>query len=362
VVVLAFLLHQAWGQANFHQCVTVATGLRNPRGVTVDNSNRIFVAEEGALPTTDFCIIDGPAGPECYATTGRVSQVQRSGSTTSITGVGSLVTPAGTALGGPTDVAINGNYMFVTVGAGLTFPEHQSVITHDPRFGTLLVFEKHGNMWNGPINSVNLWSLEANNDWDHNGIRESNPAALAISDNRIAVVDSAANVIYVGSVQGSVVGPLRALATLPALPTPGGGPPPTYDALPTSIVRAPAGNGWLVSQLTGYPFPAGLSNIYFISDDGTVSVYATGLTTVTGITVDRDGNVWAVGNSPYVLPSTPKLWKITPDRHVIECPTDCSFTFTFGIDIDLTGGLFISDAGFGDQGTLKRIIPDPAVC
>src|SRR3546814_5963265 len=60
-----------------------------------------------------------------------------------------------------------------------------------------------------------------------------------------------------------------------------GAPPGTmlpYQPVPTSITNGPA--GLLVTELTGFPFPVGASDLYELGEDGTLGLIETGFSPV----------------------------------------------------------------------------------
>ena len=65
------------------------------------------------------------------------------------------------------------------------------------------------------------------------------------------------------------------------------------DAVPTAVAIGPDG-AMYVSQLTGFPFPAGGSTIWRIAGDSAPTAFATGLTNVTDLAFAADGSLYAV--------------------------------------------------------------------
>ena len=173
------------------------------------------------------------------------------------------------------------------------------------------------------IIKVGEWALA-------NGFMESNPYSFLINgDGDFLISDAAANAIFKYSVDTEA---FEVLATFPPFmnPTPIG--PPVVDVVPTKILSHPDG-GYLVSSLTGFPFLDGASNIYHVLDDGTTTVYASGLTLVTDMDFDpNDGQLVALQFAAFGQ-------------------VDTSFSFIFNsaqlIKVDANGGLDTVAAGFG---------------
>ena len=116
---------------------------------------------------------------------------------------------------------------------------------------------------------------------------DSNPYNLTIGpDGDLFVVDAGANAIVR---RKKTDGSLSIFATFPDVPNPSfpAVGPPTTDAVPTGIVYD--GTNFLVSTLTGFPFPEGLSKIYKVSATGTVTLYKDGFSGLTDLLLTPSG-------------------------------------------------------------------------
>jgi hypothetical protein len=109
------------------------------------------------------------------------------------------------------------------------------------------------------------------------GFAESNPYSLVDNGCEMLIVDAAANSIIR---RDGLTGVMNVFATLSSKPNPLPFGPPFYEPVPTRILKDPNG-GFLLSQLTGFPFLDGASNIYQVSSEGEVSVRDSNLTLVT---------------------------------------------------------------------------------
>ena len=123
--------------------------------------------------------------------------------------------------------------------------------------------------------------------------KNSNPYALAFGPNGdLFIVDAGGNAIIRRN-QGT--GALSVYAVFPdtSNPTYPGAPlgPPTLDAVPSGIVLS--GTNFLVSTVSGFPFPAGGANIYQVSATGTApvtpTVYKSGFSGLTDIELTVGG-------------------------------------------------------------------------
>lgn len=111
------------------------------------------------------------------------------------------------------------------------------------------------------------------------GFTESNPYTLVHDGCNMFVVDAAANAVLR---RDGLTGVMTVFAEFPpqANPLPFG--PPFIDAVPTRILENPDG-GFIVSQLTGFPFVDDASKIYDVDASGQVTVRDSLFTLVTDL-------------------------------------------------------------------------------
>jgi hypothetical protein len=119
-----------------------------------------------------------------------------------------------------------------------------------------------------------------------NGLPQSDPYTLVHDGCDMYIADAAANAIIR---RDGLTGLLDFVATFPDEPNPIPVGPPFYQAVPTRILHNPDG-GFVVSQLTGFPFIDGASKIYNVDDQGNVSVRHSDLTLVTDMLWSPDGD------------------------------------------------------------------------
>jgi len=119
---------------------------------------------------------------------------------------------------------------------------------------------------------------------------DSDPfSAVQDEDGHWYITDAAANSILKVSRNGKEMSVFTTFDPIPN-PTPVG--PPMMDAVPTGIVALPKYGGFLVTTLTGFPFLNGKATVYKVDLNGNKSVYASGLTLLTDIDIDRHNNVF----------------------------------------------------------------------
>lgn len=268
--------------------VTIATGLNNPRHLTVTATGGILVAEAGTGGSSSACIKNPEGGADaCYGATGSITEVHRSWwgawhQRRVVTGLPSLAGPDGSNAAGPSDVTVRGFRYVTSIGLGAD-PAARSGLPAG--FGTLL----EGNLllpWRAPRPVADISGYEQ----AHNPVDtvDSNPASVERIGSRYLVADAGGNDVLLADSRGRVR-LVAAFPNTPDVPEADGG----MQAVPTSAVVGPD-HAIYVSQLTGAPFPQGGANIYRIVPGHRPTVYASGLTNVTDLAFGRDGSLYAV--------------------------------------------------------------------
>lgn len=296
----------------------IANGLDNPRGVTVGRGDVVYVAESGSGgPTPVDARFGGVPGPGCLGDTGGVTRIDRRGNVRRVATLPSFAEafdpdgpgeaeptcdgPIGFAAVGPSNVDVRGRGgLAVTMGLGGDL-ELQSNVGGD--FGTLL--RVRGNGSTVPI--ADLVAYEAANDPAGDGV-DSNPYGMASRGSRRYVADAGGNTLLEVRANGSIstVAVFPPLDPVPFTPPscfgdlppevqglfPPAGTPIPPQSVPTAVAIGP-GKDLFVGILTGFPFAVGAAKVYRVdAATGALSVYADGLTHVTGIDFDRHGNLY----------------------------------------------------------------------
>ncbi|WP_173922484.1 ScyD/ScyE family protein [Agromyces sp. Marseille-P2726] len=273
--------------------VTVATGLNNPRQLTVGPGQRIYVAEAGVA---DECSPLPGVGLEFQVCglTGSVTEIRGTDQRRVVTDIPALNFNGEVV--GASDVDVRGNEIAVLIGglAGAA-TARDSLPAQYASFGTL----RTGSLKSGPVAAADLApaadlnAYEVANNPDGNVPADSNAVGFTTLNARNwAVTDAGGN--YLATVGARGENTVAVFPNGPAVPNPFPFPPPFINpqAVPTDVVVGPDG-AFYVSQLTGFPFPTGGSTIWRVTTDGQVSAYATGLTMVTSLAW-KGGTLYAV--------------------------------------------------------------------
>ena len=136
----------------------------------------------------------------------------------------------------------------------------------------------------GGLESQDIAPFVLEYDFGDVDTEESNPYNLSMGpDGDLYIADAAANAIIR---REAGTGGLSVFAALPGISNPTQVGPPVIDAVPTGIVFN--GQKFLVSTLTGFPFPEKEALIYAVDLHGQVSVYQEGFTSLVDITLGPD--------------------------------------------------------------------------
>ncbi|HEV7892094.1 MAG TPA: ScyD/ScyE family protein [Pyrinomonadaceae bacterium] len=281
------------------QSVSVfAGGLKGPSKLVMTPRGNLLVAEGG----------DGP-------NKGRVSLIDRKtrARRTVLDGL-----PAGPSIdggiSGPSGIALEGNTIYVVIGAGdgtIVGPapgtEKPNPNPSSPLVSSVLVvklpasFEEsnadgptltladHAAINGGGVfttgSGANKLSIELLTNFPNSepaprpdfadNVRASNPFGVAVNGRLLYVVDASLNKV---SVVGADSGSVATLATFPPVANPLPFGPPVTDPVPDSVRLY--GDQLLVTTLTGFPFPAGAASVRQVNTvTGEKGVLISGLTT-----------------------------------------------------------------------------------
>lgn len=316
--------------------VVIATGLNNPRHLSVGPGGALYVAESGTGGDGP-CITSSEGALVCYGPTGSISELTRGrhgwSQRRTVSGLPSLAPPAdvpggpgeapvaaGSNAVGPADVLVHAGRYVAAIGLGAppavrargaaTDPDGVGTATLPRGFGDLIEGRLpspqhcHGRGWrhSRSHDCVPQWSVLADVaafEARRNPVDEpdSNPASVVRIRGHHVVADAGGNTVLDVNARGRlslVAGFEDSMVEFP----PGSGQSMPMQFVPTAVAPGPHGS-YFVSQLTGFPFPAGGSTIWQVTParghhDATVRPYATGLTNVTDLALAPGGDLYAV--------------------------------------------------------------------
>ncbi|WP_156906059.1 ScyD/ScyE family protein [Agrococcus lahaulensis] len=333
--------------------VTVATGLDNPRQLSVGPGNRLYVAEAGVA---DACEpIAGADDFQVCGLTGAVTEVRRHGQRRVVTDLPAMA--LGTDVIGASDVAVRGNRIDVLIGGlsgGTAFrdalPDEYAIL------GTLRSERlRWGGLEGDDLDLVaDLAAFEIANNPDGNEPFDSNAVGFAaLGHGRWVVADAGGNsLVRVGRGGERLVAAFPNGAPVPNPFGPGEIPP---QAVPTDVAVGPDG-AYYVSQLTGFPFPNGGSTIWRVTRDGEVSAYATGLTLVTSLAW-KGRTLYAVQHDDDNLLDgsyVGSLRRVTPGGSTHEAVID-GLSSPYGVAIQGRSAYVTVDSTSADIGSVIRV-------
>jgi len=282
-----------------------ADGLFNPRYITFDENDTMYVAEAGDGGTDAHYAPAGdgtPADSEVLSysgLTGQVTKITSAGDRTVLTG-GLPSYTFGTEVVGPAGIAYANGTIYLGIGGpgpatALIEPieYRDSVVSIDPGTGEVKLL-------------ANIGEYERSTNPDPNAVDSNLYGTTVGEDGMVYQADAGGNTVYKID---PTTGEFSVFAVIPGVPMPGfqntaRGGNEEIDPVPTGLAPAPGG-GVYFGELTGGPFPPGAAGVYRIDPDGTITTVATGLTMVTGVEVSGDGSLYAVQISENFLAQPP---------------------------------------------------------
>ncbi|MGC1631097.1 MAG: ScyD/ScyE family protein [Gelidibacter sp.] len=240
---------------------TIASGLKGPMGIETDTQGNIWVTESGTnIPDADN---------DSHNNNGKVILITPNGQKyDAIVNLESYTNAHSGELQGTSHILRDGGILNVLSGNHL----YRADISNFKPGDTPLDAR---NLPSEDIFSV-ISQLPAASNPDH----DSHPYNLTKGpDGDLYITDAGANLI----IHRKGVNDYSIFAQIPAIPNPSfpglGGP--TVQSVPTALYYD--GEAFLVTSLTGFPFPKDVASIYKISLSGDVSVYQTGFTMLVDI-------------------------------------------------------------------------------
>jgi len=343
----------------------VASGLDAPRHLAFGDRGDLYVAEAGrgagiANPDPSQCFVGGE-GPACMGATGAITRVDRRGHQRRIvTGLASFANvPGNTNPIGPHGITVLGSHLVVFTNGGPTEPKTETGVTISrdtlaaanpvaDLFGRLLLVGHRGRVHR----IADIWGFERDVNPDAsvgNPAIDSNAVDVLFDRRRFVVADAGGNAIDVVRPFGGVSNLAVFANRLVPNPDPTQGDIP-MQAVPTSVVLGPD-HKYYVSQLTGFPFPAGGANVYRVDPrTGATTVVASGFTNIMDLAFGRDGTLYVLeidANSLLVPGEDGAIIAIRRDgsRREIQLPAG-TLTAPGGITVGRRGALYVSNQTF----------------
>ncbi|MBF9254830.1 ScyD/ScyE family protein [Pontibacter sp. 172403-2] len=127
---------------------------------------------------------------------------------------------------------------------------------------------------------------------------------------------------------------------------------PATEAVPTGIVYD--GNRFLVSTLTGFPFASGAAKIFQVSQEGNVSEYKSGFTTLTDIVLTPNNKLFVTESVEFSLTTIPPGFNPKSSRVANEDGTYLIEGLSLPTDIERSGSKTYYVLSYG-LGTVQKL-------
>lgn len=338
---------------------TLATGLENPRGLTIAPNGNLVLSEAGRGGSSP-CIVAGSSATLCYGTTGAVGVFDRSTNVYSraLTNLPSLANqssplfPEGTGLA---DLAFNGSgQLFGVFGFG----GNPNLIPSagSPLFGRTVAIDLAA----GSLTPLaDIAGFEASQNPDGQGLN-SNPFALVVRGDDTYVTDSGGNSLLKadGAQQVSLVNVFpEELVGTSHLPFPFQDPVVPAEAVPTGMTIGPDG-ALYITQLSGFPFAPGSADVFRYDFINPLTKFAGGFSNLIDIATGPDDALYLLQYSDdFFAPPSGRVLKLGLDGSVRTIFDD--LVSPTGLAVGRDGTVYVANDGDGVNGQLLALTPSP---
>jgi sugar lactone lactonase YvrE len=320
---------------------TVASGLNGPMGVTVEPDGTIWVVDSGLAGDDTLMFPDletHELSPMPFGESARLVRVSPDGTQSDMATMPSL--HVGQEFLGASRVVSVGDAVYITSGEwgeGLEIdrPAHMAALVR---------------YQDGALTDVaTTWPIE----------RDENPAGALVETHPYGLTEGPDGMLWLADAAGNTLfridpasGDMDLIAVFEALPGPI--PNPARDnameiePVPTAVAFDASG-GMYVSLLPGVPFLPGSAKVVKVTEDGTVSDYATDLTMLTDLQAGPDGNLYAVSMGVFTeqgpTPNSGSVIRI--GEGTTSEPVLTGLSFPTGLAFAANGDAYVTINGLG---------------
>jgi hypothetical protein len=338
----------------------VASGLDNPRGLTVAKNGDIWVAEAGRGGAGP-CQPGEEGGMSCFGTTGAFTLIHDGVQKRVVTGLPSFA-DQGTADGagagdgaiGPSDIIITGRNLKATIGGGGGAAERADLVNTQHADPAALLFDTMLNIdpWSGRFKVfADLAAYETANNPDK-GEFDSDAYGLAKRHGNYLLADAAGNDVLRVRHKSGHISTLTVFPNVPKVPAPEppNGPGGTVDmqAVPTTIAVRHDDSHVYVGQLTGFPFPPTQASVWSVAPNGDRTLFATGFTNIIDIAFGKHGYLYVLEIAHNgLLSGDPEgaLIKVSPDGKTPTTVASTGLVNPTGVAIARDGTVYVTNYG-----------------